>query len=67
MRDKFCLHGGIIRSVQDKDRHYISPYRVGELYHINREECINYHEGDLHIVSPYTICLYPRDDGNYRL
>jgi hypothetical protein len=65
-----CL-GGWVVSKSDSDRHYISAYRVAELYGVNPAECLfveaesgpNYGYRKEYIV----IDMWPRDDGKYEL
>jgi len=66
---KYAVHAGHVISPNDGDFHFISAYRVAELYGIPRSECVfldvpeNWLGRDLSGM----IHLYPQADGKYQL
>ena len=68
---KYILIGDYIDSKNDRDRHYISPHRLCELYNVNPDECIfikHPEDRELETIDKDNfIVLTPRYDGNYTL
>lgn len=69
-KPKYSVFGGDVYSLFDRDRHYISPHRVAELYGVNPSECEFFRgSDDLRLIGKkdFGIILQPRSDGNYTL
>jgi hypothetical protein len=68
---KFVCFDGFVVSQNDGDRHYISPQRVAELYHVNPADCVFLRwksPGDIHGLDLNSLRrLFPRSDGKYDL
>lgn len=71
MKKKYVVYPGVIKSRFDGDRHYISAYKVMELYKVNPEECALISDDRPDIILGlnlnHLIPLYPRNDGRYEL
>ena len=64
---KYCLHPGFITSKRDGDKHYIGAGKLADCYGVSWRDCQTFVAGDIHIVAPQTVCLYPSFHGDYRL
>lgn len=72
---KYLVCGGSLMSEFDRQRHYISPFKVAKLFGVNPRECIFVYEStdvDVNGVPRGLkendfIVLRPKRDGNYNL
>ena len=66
---KYLCVGGNVISANDGELHYISPYRLAELYQVNPEECYFVKDEDSEMLhglrTDELIELRPRFDGEY--
>lgn len=69
MVKKYLCIGGYVYSKNDGDRHYISPYRLPDLYKVNRHECLYSEDGSdlLGVNTADYIILRPDPTGKYQL
>ena len=69
MKKYICEGGEVISG--DGDAHYISAYRVAELYQVNPDECIFIERNQRYILcgrkagQNSMVTLRPQSDGNY--
>ena len=70
MKKKYLCIAGEVISKYDGQKHFISAYRLADLYGVDRRECIYTNENSEKLlgrdVSNF-IQLRPRFDGNYTL
>lgn len=68
---KYILFGGMVRSRNDAQEHYISARRLAVLYNLRVEDCILVEMEDQHklqgVDQTKYVCLHPRFDGKYEL
>lgn len=69
---KYICYGGYLPSKNDNDMHYISAYKLAQLYRINPRNClmIDYwdkEEKTKGLDIGNRIELNPRYDGNYKI
>jgi hypothetical protein len=66
---KYIVVGGMVRSRNDGEDHFVSAPRLCELYQVKREECYFVSEGDLRFLRDELLegmtILRPREDGKY--
>lgn len=67
----YVVHPGYVRS-KDGDNHYISYYRLVELYGVDTHNCIRYNGYSTRLESlrarGYKVVnLYPKSNGNYTI
>ena len=68
---QYLVFGGTVVSINDGDTHYVSPYRVAELYGLNPyapNVVLVHSRADLmgREIGKYT-ALYPHSNGRYNL
>ncbi len=62
---RYVLHPGHVWSTNDRDKHYIGPGRLAELYRVPLSECIIRHSM-VHLPGNY-IHLWPSNSGDYSI
>ncbi|MBL7141786.1 hypothetical protein ISS21_01675 [Patescibacteria group bacterium] len=66
---RYICFGGRVISRHDRDIHFVSAYRVAELYGLNPNECYfaNEEEPATYYGLPKDLPkFFPRGDGNYK-
>lgn len=64
---KYAVYPGMITSITDGDRHYITARQLIRLYGVDEKECFIVKHDDGAGIPPNLIALKPRYDGNYTL
>jgi hypothetical protein len=62
---KYCVHGGFVMNVNDRQVHYVSATVVARLYGLPPGSFIIAKQDDVRGLD--FVHLYPRDNGDYRL
>ena len=68
MKKIYLCYGGNVISRYDGFEHYVSPYSLPNYYKISKINCLFMTNKNCDGINPKNyICLYPRNDGIYKI